>query len=214
MTPRQKGKRQMRFEHIHGSKVIPPKEATAFMIAVSERRNARLLLARKDRIEKRYAHVPERRSVEIAKLAVEEQIVKALWTIARQPLGKVAPLEAKRCGLEYMHDRTDIHSIYADAAGGKYHSEAPTPAAPSAREISLADQVQAWMLLIDDEALRRLLLAGAGYKRGDAGRRIAWIRIQPSLPEWKGYTVRTLQRQYEESLRIIADALAIARMAQ
>jgi hypothetical protein len=170
------------------------------------------LQRRLERTKERLAHSPERQSVAIAMLAVEEQIVKALWTIARQPLGKIAPLQPGRCGLEYLHDRADIHAIYADAAGGKWDSIAPRPSVPSAKDITAADRVQEWLLLVDDEGLRRILVVGATDKRGDAGRQIRWERVREHLREFDGYTVRSMKGKYQEALRIIASELTIARV--
>jgi hypothetical protein len=146
-------------------------------------------------------------------LAVEEQIVKALWTIARQPLGKIAPLVSRNCGIGYIHDRSDVHSIYADAAGGKWDTVAPRPSLPSSKDISIANRVQDWLLFIDDEHLRKLLVVGATSKRGDAGRQISWRRICNGMPELKDISLTRLNARYQEALRIIVNALTIARVA-
>lgn len=205
----------MRLEVIHGSRVVPKAEQQALLIGVSERMRHR---GEQSRLARRLARVDtlpqERRSVERAILAVEEQIVKAMWTIARQPLGKVAPLAAKRNGLEYMNEDTDAYSIYRDAPGGKWDSIAPRPALPSSKEISSADRVQQWLLLVEDERLRKLLVVGATNKRGDAGRQINWERVRPHLQEWSGYTLRTLKGQYREALRIIANELTLAEIGR
>lgn len=200
----------MRMEVIENGKPVPKELHAAVLLAATERFQARLLQRRLERTMQRHQHAPDRRSVAVAMLAVEEKIVKALWTIARQPLGKVAPISAARCGLEYVHDRNDIHSIYADAAGGKWGSVAPRPALPNAKEITEADRVQDWLLLIDDEDLRRLLVVGATSKRGDAGRRVNWLRLRPSLPTYRDTGVRTLQRRYDEALRLIVNELTIS----
>ena len=208
-----KGAGKMKMEVLVNGRAVPKDQALAVLLATSERMRARSLQRRLERTVKRHENAPERQSVAIAMLAVEEHIVKALWTIARQPLGKIAPLAASRCGIEYFHDRMDIHSIYADAAGGKWDSIAPRPAVPSARDITQANRVQDWLLLIDDERLRRLLVVGATSKRGDAGRRINWERLRPSLAEYGGVTVRTIQRSYDEAIRIIVNELTFARVA-
>lgn len=211
MSPRQKGKKPVRMEVIHGSRIVPKAEHHALLVSVSERMTARALLRRKERALKRHAGFPERQSVAVAMLAVEEQIVKALWTIARQPLGKVEPLASGRNGIEYIHDRSDIHSIYADAAGGKWDSVAPKPSLPSARDISQADRVQDWLLFIEDEDLRKLLVVGATSKRGDAGKQISWARVRLTMPELCAVSMTRLNARYQEALRIIVNALTLAR---
>jgi hypothetical protein len=195
---------------IHGDKQLSRDEGAALLLTVSDRFRARQLMRRVERTSQRHEGFPERQSVAIAMLAVEEQIVKAMWTIARQPLGRAAPVASGRCGLEYFHDRSDVHSIYTDAPGGKWDTAAPRPSLPSSKDITQADKVQRWLLLVDDEDLRRILVIGATSKRGDAARRIPWVRL--NLPNRMGVTVKTLQRRYDEALRMIANALTLARM--
>lgn len=203
----------MRMEVIENGRAVAKADQAAVLIGATERFHARRLQNRLERTMKRHERSPERKSVAIAMLAVEERIVKALWTIARQPLGKVAPLAASRNGIEYFHDRSDIHSIYSDAAGGKWDSVAPRPALPGAKEITQANRVQDWLLLIDDEGMRKLLVVGATYKRGDAGRQINWNRIRDKMPELGGYAARTLKWKYQEALRIIVSELTLAKIA-
>lgn len=203
----------MKIELFENGRAVPKERHSAVLIDASRRFEARYLQRRLERVKDRHRDSPDRMSVAIAVLAVEEKIVTALWTIARQPLGKVAPLSLGRCGIDYVHDRSDVHSIYADAAGGKWDTVAPRPSLPSAKDITEADKVQDWLLLIDDERMRKILVIGATSKRGDAGRRIPWPRLRPSLPEYKEITVRTLQRKYDEALRIIVTELTIARMS-
>lgn len=212
MPKLKKGSRKVRMEVIHGGKVVPKDQASALLISVSDRYYARRLQGRLERTMKRHEHSPERQSVAVAMLAVEEQIVKALWTIARQPLGKAAPMSSARNGIDYIHEDTDIHSIYADAAGGKWDSIAPKPALPSAKDISQADRVQDWLLLIDDEDLRKLLVIGATSKRGDAGRQINWARVRQTMPVLVSISVTRLKARYQEALRIIVSELTLARV--
>jgi hypothetical protein len=195
---------------VHGGKELSAEHGSALLLSIGARMDARRLQRRVERAARRHEGSPDRQSVAIAMLAVEEQIVKALWTIARLPLGHAAPCSGGRCGIDYIHDRGDVHSIYADAAGGKWDAVAPRPALPSAKDISQANRVQDWLLLIDDEDLRKLLVIGATSKRGDAARRIPWVVLK--LPQKLSVTSRTCQRRYEEALRIIADALTLARM--
>jgi hypothetical protein len=205
-------KRRRRFEtevH-HGQRVLPPEEGKVLLLDITMRMDARRLQRRLERATQRHEGFPERQSVAIAMLAVEEQIVKALWTIARQPLGHTAPIASARCGIDYIHDRSDVHSIYADAAGGKWDTVAPRPSLPSAKDISQANRVQDWLLLIDDEELRKLLVIGATSKRGDAARRIPWITMK--IPQRMGLTSRSVQRRYDEALRVIVNGLTLARV--
>lgn len=195
---------------VHGGKELEKEAGSELLLSLSQRMDARRLQRRLERINKRHEHSPERRSVAIAMLAVEEQLVKALWVIARQPLGKVAPLRPNRCGLEYMPDVIDI---YAEAiAKGGWQTPAPRPALPSAKEITAANRVHEWLLLIDDERLRKLLVVGATNKRGDAGRQVQWERVREHLPEWGGYTVRSLKAGYQDALRTIVARLTTARV--
>lgn len=205
----------MRMEVIHGSRVVPKAEQQALLIGVSDRIRQRQDQSRLQRRASRLGDLPERTSVAKAMLAVEERLVKAFWTIARQPIpvNATAPRAAVRCGVDYFHDQTDSLARYADAAGGKWDSVAPRPSLPSSRAIDEANQTLDWLLMVDDEQLRRLLVVGATSKRGDAGRRIGWERLRPSLPQYSGVTIRTLQRKYQEALRIIVTELTIARMS-
>jgi hypothetical protein len=215
-TPSRKPIRRKRIKPhlvvVHGDRELPREEGNALLLGISERCHARRLQRRLERTVERHKDAPERQSVAIAMLAVEEQIVKALWTIARQPLGRTAPGMLRQCGVGYVHDRDDIHSIYSDAAGGKWDSIAPRPALPSAKDITAADKVQEWLLLVSDERLRKLLVVGATNKRGDAGRQIQWERVRVHLPEWGGYTLRSLKGGYQEALRIIVAELTVARV--
>lgn len=202
----------MRQVTIMGSRVLPEAEAAAIRAQVSERMRQRAAELLRGRVS-RLPEVPERRSVAAAALAVEERLVKAFWTIARQPLGASSPIASGRCGIEYFHDRADVHARYSDAAGGKWDSIAPRPSLPSSKEIDAANSALDWLLLIDEEDLRRVLVIGATSKRGDAGRRINWIRLRPSLPGYAEVTVRTLQRRYQEALRIIVSELTVRKIA-
>jgi hypothetical protein len=214
MSPRQKGKRTVRMDRtIYGSQELTGEAAIALRVAASMRMRHRAEASRLDRRVSRISGAPDRQSVAKAMLAVEERLVKAFWTIARQPLGQSAPVAASRCGIEYFHEREDVHARYADAAGGKWDSVAPRPSLPSSRDIDNSNTAMDWLLLIGDELTRKVLVIGATSKRGDAGRRIGWERLRPALREFDGRTVRTLQRKYEEALRIIVAELTLARVA-
>ena len=179
--------------------------------------SARFRARQTERISQRVARLPsapDRRSVAQAMLMVEVRLVKAFWTIARQPLGTVAPLSARRNGIDYIHEKErDRHAGYKDAAGGDWSSVAPRPSLPSSKEIDAANEALDWLLLITDESLRRVLVVGATSKRGDIGRRIAWARIRTGLPSYGQATVRTLQRHYQQALRIIVTEMTIARLS-
>jgi hypothetical protein len=205
-------KRSMRMEVIENGKPVPKELQSAVLLDMSDRFRARQLHRRAERASYRHRHSPERQSVALAMLAVEEKIVNALWVIARQPLGAHAPVASSRCGIDYLNERSDIYSIYADAAGGKWEAIAPRPSLPSAREISLADRVQDWLLLVDDEGLRKVLVYGATSKRGDAGRQVNWIRVRSAMPELEGMSMRSLNGRYQEALRLIVHELTLARV--
>jgi len=200
----------MREITVIGERVLSVDEATA----VRAEMTASFRLKQEQRLQSRvlrFPDAPDRRSVAVAMLAVEIRLVKAFWTIARQPGQSSSSLG--QCGIAYIHDRSDVHARYADAAGGKWEAIAPRPSLPSSKEIDAANEALDWLLLIGDEGLRRLLVVGATSKRGDAGRRINWIRLRPSLPSFHGMTIRTIQRHYQQALRIIVTEMTIARMS-
>jgi hypothetical protein len=206
---RRKGKPQLRV--IHGSRELGAEEAEALSLSVSARFRAKQLERRAERSNKNN-DAPERRSVAIAMLAVEERLVKAFWTIARQPARNLGPALLSQCGLDYTPERGDLVG-YADAAGGKWQSVAPRPAIPSGKEIDDANGALDWLLFID-EGRRKILVAGATSKRGDTGRQISWPRLRQGMPEFAGLSTRTLQGRYRESLRIIVNELTLARLAK
>jgi hypothetical protein len=205
-------RRSPKIEVYDGNRLVPKEEQPAFLAGLNARLNARRtqhrLHARADRVK----GPPERATVARAMLAVEERLVKALWTIARQPLGQAAPVLSARCGLEYYHEREDVYARYADAKAGNWQSEDRSrPALPSSYDISDADRVQDWLLMVP-EGHRRVLVIGASYKRGDAGRNIAWIRLQDRHKDLQGLTVRRLRDMYREALRTIVSELTLARL--
>lgn len=210
-----KGKgKQMRMIAVVGSRTYTGAEAKAVVLEASRALVARQEVSRIQRRVSRLPDAPERRSVAEAMLAVEIRLVKAFWTIARQPLGSTAPGFQNRCGLEYFHDREDTHARYADAPGGKWDIPTPRPSLPSSKEIDDANAALDWLLLVDDEILRKLLVVGATNKRGDPGRNISWTRIRPAVPELGRYTTRSLKMKYREALRIIVHELTIQRVCK
>lgn len=196
---------------MQGGKPLGREEGRALCLGASARFRARQLQSRLERAAKRNETSPERQSVAIAMLAVEERLVKAFWTIARQPAKGAGVMASNRNGLDYTPERGDLNG-YSDAAGGKWESAPPRPPIPSGREIDDADAVLEWLLLVD-ESRRRLLVAGATSKRGDAGRRINWPRLRQGMPELAGLSTRTCQGRYREALRMIVVELTIARLA-
>lgn len=204
--PKRRGK--PRLVVMHGGKEVGGEEARSLVLSLSARFRDRQEQSLLERRVARLEHAPERQSIAKAMLAVEERLVKAFWTIARQPAKGASPGASSRNGLDYMPDRGDL-SGYTDAAGGKWESIAPRPSVPCGKEIDAANEALDWLLFVD-EARRKLLVVGATSKRGDAGRNINWPRIRQGMPELGGYTVRTLQRRYREALRMIVTELTIS----
>ena len=202
----------MKLEVIENGKPVPKAQAEAVLIDMTERFRA-VQQTRMSRRVSRLPDAPDRRSVAHAMLMVEIRLVKAFWTIARQPLGTIAPLDARRNGVSYIHDRSDTHARYTDAPSGKWEAAAPRPSLPSSKEIDAANEALDWLLLIDDEGLRKLLVVGATSKRGDAGRRINWMRLRPSMREYGEMTVRTMQRPYQDVLRTIVTEMPLAALS-
>lgn len=203
----------MRMEVIENGKAVPKELRSAVLLDCSTRFRARqdqAQIARMERAVKRN-RAPDRQSIAIAMLAVEQRLVEAFWTIARQPVSRLGPSLLSQCGLDYIAERGDLNG-YMDAAGGKWHSVAPRPPIPSGREIDRANEALDWLLFVD-EPRRKLLVAGATSKRGDTGRIISWGRLRQGMPELHGLTTRTLQGRYREALRIIVTELTLARLA-
>lgn len=196
----------MRMEVIVNGRTVPKAEQSAVLLGATERFHARRLQRRLERTKERLAHSPERQSVAIAMLAVEERLVKAFWTIARLP---GAGSSLGRCGIPYVHEASDIHARYVDAAAGKWEAPPPRPSLPSAKDIDSANAALDWLLLIEDEGLRKLLVVGATSKRGDAGRQINWGRIRAGLRDLGEIPARSLNFRYQEALRIIVNELTI-----
>jgi hypothetical protein len=208
-NPKRRGKPKLVV--VHGGRELPDELGKAASLSASARFRARQLERRMERSTRENAH-PERQSVAIAMLAVEERLVKAFWTIARQPARNLGPVIAARCGLDYMNDRSDVDARYTDAAGGKWDSIAPRPPVPSGKEIDCANGALDWLLFVD-EPKRKILVAGATSKRGDTGRQINWPRLRQGMPELAGLSTRTCQGRYREALRIIVNELTLARLA-
>lgn len=197
---------------VHGGKELGSEEGRSLSLSVSDRFRARQTQRRFERAARDNGHAPERQSVALAMLAVEQRLVKAFWTIARQPAKNLGPALLARCGVDYIPERSDLTG-YADAAGGKWHSVAPRPPIPSGKDIDAANEALDWLLFVD-EGKRKLLVAGATSKRGDLGRQINWPRLRQGMPELAGLSTRTCQGRYREALRIIVNELTIAHLAK
>lgn len=206
---------------VENGRTIPKAEAQAVLLEVS--RTFRVRQAeRLDRVEKRYQRngcAPERASVSRAMIAVEDRLVRAFWTIARQPaqvgpktsFDKDGDLRLGHSGLGYFPEPGDLTG-YQDAAGGRWDSVAPRPPIPGSKEIDQASAALDWLLFVD-EPRRRVLVAGATSKRGDSARQINWTRLKHGMPDLKDYSSRTLHGRYREALRIIVNELTLARLA-
>lgn len=191
-------------------------EAERIRIEASYGLKAGQMIAESARLERRVQRLssaPDRLSIAKAMLAVEERLVQAFWTIARQPMMQLSPSAGKINGVSYIHDRQDTHARYTDAPGGKYETIAPRPSLPSSKEIDAATDALDWLLLVD-ERRRKLLVVGATSKRGDAGRNISWNRLRIHLPEFADCTTRTLQDRYRQGLREIVTELTLARIVK
>lgn len=190
-----------KIEYRVNDKPIPAEQGKALAIAVSLSIRER---SEQGRIARRIARTDklplERRSVARAMLFVEIKLVKALWVLERAISADGARGHSTRNGIEYMHDRLDQ---YANAiANGGWHVAAPRPALPSSKEIDEAQQVQRWLSWLPPEEAR-VLTVGAMAKRGDAGRKINWMRVKGRLPEIRDYTDRHLRGIYSSALRNI-----------
>jgi hypothetical protein len=144
--------------------------------------------------------------------AIEARLVKAFATIARQPIpvNSTKPRQSNRCGLDYFHDQVDSLARFIDAAAGRWDSvDTSRPSSPSPQAIDDANAAIEWLLLVDNEAERRLLVVGATSKRGNVDRRIPWDRLRVSLPQWSDRGVRTMQRAYCRALGEILEKLTL-----
>lgn len=197
----------MRMVTVYGSQTLTGDAALALRLEASKglRDRAELSLAAR-RLERTDRLPIERRSVARAMILVEIKVVKALWVLERAVSADGARGHSSRNGLDYMQD--DVDRIGQAIANGGWHIAAPRPGLPSSKEIDEAAKVQGWLGFLDPSDAR-LLTIGAMAKRGDAGRKINWMRVRPGLPELKDVPVRTLQSYYVRSLRHMVAELAI-----
>lgn len=147
-----------------------------------------------------------------ATAAIEERLVQAFATIARLPVPRndTAPRSAQRNGVDYFHEKVDSLARFVDAAAGKWESvDRSRPPSPSPQAIDQANRAIEWLLLIEDEPLRRILVVGATSKRGNVKRRIAWAKLAPLLPQWADRSNRTKQRAYCQAIHSIMEGLTL-----
>jgi hypothetical protein len=200
----------MRMETIVGSRVYKGEEGKAVRVEASRVVLERAGLSRMTRRAERVDTLPpHRRSVERAMLAVEEKLVKALWVLQRSGSSDAPKGYEGKNGLDYMPEAIDIYGQAVDKGG--YEIPPPRPAVPHSKEISEAESVKRWLLLLGPlEA--RVLNVGAMSKRGDAGRRVSWIRVRSRLPELNDMPERTLKHTYTSALRSIVAHLTSERL--
>lgn len=197
----------MRMVTIHGSRTLDGEEALALRLAASEslRRHSGRMAVRAQRIE----HLPiERRSVERAMLAVEEQFVKGMWVLQRA-MTSDGHRDKGRCGLPYFQEALDRYAQAIEKGG--WDVPPPRPAVPTGKEIDAANATQGWLNYLDPVEAR-VLTVGAMSKRGDAGRRVNWARVRLRLPELADYSTRHLQGIYTRALRNVVAELSLRRM--
>lgn len=190
---------------VHGSRTLHPDEADALLRHISANMQARTLVGRRyDRIETKVA--PQRRSVERAMLVVEEAFVKAMWVLQRTT-GEDRPegFEGNN-GINYLAENVD--RIGQAVANGGWIMPAPRPALPSSKEITAAENAHLWVRYLEPTPAR-VLTVGAMSKRGDAGRRINWLRLRSRMPELIDVPQRTLQHVYTSALREIVHRLSV-----
>jgi hypothetical protein len=163
------------------------------------------LASRVARIDTLPAH---RRSVERAALAVETQFVKGLWVL-QLAVNSDGHRPSGRCGLAYMQEAVDRIGQAIDKGG--WDMPPPRPAIPSSKEIDAATETQKWLDCLEPTEAR-VLTVGALSKRGDAGRKVNWMRVRPRLPELGDLSVRSLQAIYARALRNIVAELTARQM--
>jgi hypothetical protein len=198
----------MRVVTIERGREVEAKRAQALRIEVSYAVRAGTILAEQERQLRRPVDAPERASVRRAMEAVEGQIVRALWTLARLPDRN--PFGNGRCGLDYVQDREERFAN-AVANGGKWDHARPKPPLPSSRAIDAMDGPLEWLSYLSREHAK-LVSTAAATKRGDPARSVSWARVRDSLPDARTLTIRTLQRRYEDGIRIILGHLSTQQM--
>lgn len=196
----------MRMVAVSGSQTFTGEQAKVVSLAASrsfrERQAERL-----DRRVRRLSGCPERVSVAKAMFAVEQRIVEALWTLARLPNDRGIGF-ATRNGIGYLDERGDLYAN-AVAAGG-WLTVPPKPSPPSAKAIDAMHEPLEWLRQLD-RSQAKLLSEGAMSRRGDMANPVRWSRIRKKL-DMEGFTIRTLQRRYEQGLRDIVAHLTHSKI--
>jgi hypothetical protein len=198
-----KGAGKMKMEVLVNGRAIPKAEQHAVLKEVSDRMRQRQEVNLVARRMARTGNLPnDRQSIARAMLLVELKIVKALWVLQRAMTEDAWNYYPSRHGVDYLMERVD-HFM-----AGHWQHVAPRPAVPEGKHIDEAGRVQGWLgLLQPSEA--RILTVGAMSKRGDAGRRINWMRVKARLPELENQPIRTLQATYSRALRHMVAELAL-----
>lgn len=197
---RQRGRKHIRETTIHGSRVLPPEEAAAIRLSASRnivRHNER---ARAVRYSGRRESV-ERPSVQKAMDWVERKVVDAIWTLQRLPADRYGRPKARH-GIDYILERAERYANAIEHGG--WDAQPPAPSPPDSRAIDEMHTPLDWFkLLPNDEA--KILWAGASWKRGDAERRVSWIRVRDTLPDgFQRYSSAALRGKYKTALRTLA----------
>lgn len=202
-----KPKFQRRLKHtvqvLHGRQELSPEDGRALLLSVTERMDARRIQRRLERTKERLSHSPERQSVAVAMLAVEEQIVKAYSVLGRS-VSNPTPHAPRQHGIGYPMEREDVWA--AAVASGGFLSEEPL-VRPTASEIDKSDGPLEWLQMLDLEQ-RKIVSAAARSKVGDVSRPVRWAKVKLQLPAYKDWKADRLNKVYKDGLRRIAVGLA------
>lgn len=102
--------------------------------------------------------------------------------------------------------RAEVDELLARAAEG---TPPPRSSGLDRVEVARRDQVSAWLLLVDDEADRRLVAMGA-MAQARTGRRIDWRWVQRQMGGIRGR--EGLRKRYNRAITAIAQALTRQRV--
>lgn len=184
---------------VHGGKELGAEEGAMLTLSASARMRARQLQRRLERSQKDNPS-PERQSVAIAMLAVEERLVKAFSVLGRSTPNP-GPRHQAQHGVAYMMESVDK---WAEAvAGSGWLSQEPPDPPATPNEVDASDEALEWLAFLDRETAN-IVSAGARSKRGDVRRRISWIRVKQQNAEFAKYTADRLKKMYDGGLRQIA----------
>lgn len=194
-------------ETIHGSRTLTGDEGEALRLDASARFRARHLQRRLERTIKRHEGAPDRKSVAIAMLAVEERLVEAYWVLGRSTTNPGPQRQAKH-GIDYILDRDDKWA--AAVAGGGWLTQPSTPPPATPREVDRADEALEWLQILPAEQ-KAIVSIGARLKNGDIARRVNWGIARLRLPEYSHLSSDRLRRIYKDGLRAIAARIVVFR---